>query len=351
MKDIIKNYSLVEMEEYFESIGNQKYRARQLFTWLYGKNVASFDEMSNYKKELRALLSERFLASPLQLEEHRISEIDRSEKFLFKTRDNHYIESVLLKNEFNDEGRLTICLSSQIGCQMGCTFCETAKLKFIRNLETGEILDQINQIRRITGLLNNNIVFMGMGEPFMNYDNVIKAAQIMNYTFGFHISVRKITISTCGVLPQIKRYIQEGHLFNLAFSLNDTDPLKRKKIMPIEKKYPFEQILKLFRKEMPKAHNFLTIEYVMRKDNISDENVERLSELFSGERIKLNVIPLHISSENSEIVSKKDIDNFVQKLEKLNIPVTIRKSLAYDINGACGQLSGKKYRCAAGSCA
>lgn len=340
-----------EAQEYFESLGLQKYRARQLYVWLYGRNVDSFDHMTNFSKELRAKLSEEFVLSPLTLEECRVSSVDNSEKYLFKTLDGHFIESVLLKNDSNDEGRLTICISSQVGCQMGCTFCQTAKMGFVRNLETGEILDQINQIRRISGLVNTNIVFMGMGEPFMNYDNVIKAARIMNYSFGFHISVRRITISTCGILPRIQQYIEEGHLFNLAFSLNDTDPAKRIQSMPVERKYPFEQILALFNQKMPSAHNYLTIEYVMRKDNISRENVRRLKELFLGKKVKINVIPLHSGAVKNDSPSKKEIDGFLTELEKIHLPVTVRKSLAYDIEGACGQLSGKKYNSLSGTCA
>ncbi len=350
MKRIIKNFTLQEMEAYFVSKGHEKYRARQLYTWMYGKNCDSFDAVTTYTKSLRLQLAEEYILSPLQLEERVVSPADKSEKYLFRTHDNHFIESVLLKNDYHDEGRLTICISSQIGCQMGCTFCQTAKIGFVRNLETGEILDQINQVRRISGLENTNIVFMGMGEPFMNYDNVIKAAQIMNYTFGFHISVRKITISTCGILPRIKQFIDEGHLFNLAFSLNDTDPGLRMKSMPVERKYPYEQILALFKKSMPKAHSYLTIEYVMRDDNISEKNARRLKQLFHKSKVKINVIPLH-TVENSDCPSPEKIQKFISMLEKLDIPVMARKSLAYDINGACGQLSGRRYSNQTGSCA
>ncbi|MFW5808195.1 MAG: 23S rRNA (adenine(2503)-C(2))-methyltransferase RlmN [Spirochaetota bacterium] len=348
---IIKNYSLPEMEEYFHSRGLERYRARQLFIWLYSRNAERFDEITTFSKKLRQELSDSFVLSPLTLEERRVSQVDRCEKFLFKTGDGHYIESVLLKNEYEDDGRLTICLSSQVGCQMGCTFCQTARIGFKRNLEPGEILDQISQIRRITGLVNNNIVFMGMGEPFMNYNNVIKAAQIMNYDFGFHISVRKITISTCGILPRIRQYIDEGHLFNLAFSLNDTDPDKRRRYMPVEKIYPSGEILRLFSQKMPKTHNYLTVEYVMRHDNISVENARRLKELFGGARVKINVIPLHPGAHSLDAPDQGAVDRFLSRLEQLDIPVTVRRSLATDINGACGQLSGKKYSPVPESCA
>ncbi len=244
----------------------------------------------------------------------------------------------------SDEGRLTICISSQIGCRMGCKFCETAKIGFVRDLTTGEILDQICHVRRLSGLKNNNIVFMGMGEPFMNYENVLKAADIMNYSFGFHISVRKITISTSGILPAIERYIDEKRPYNLALSLNDTESVKRIVHMPIEKKYPFQTIAELLNEKFPASRNRLTIEYVMRKDNISQDDAKRLKKMFKYARIKLNLIPLNPGKHTLPIPDQDEIDAFVKELEIMNVPVSIRKSMGSDISGACGQLSGNKYR-------
>lgn len=339
----IKDYSFDELLEVFTSMGEKEYRVRQLFNWIYEKNVESFDEMTNFSKDLRSRLGERFILSPLTPEDRLISQLDGTEKFLFRTHDGHFIESVFLRNDGTDEGRLTICISSQVGCQMGCRFCETAKIGFIRNLSPGEILDQICHVRRFTGLKNNNIVFMGMGEPFNNYDNVLKAADIMNYTFGFHISVRKITISTSGILPAIERYINEKRLYNLALSLNDTLPEKRVIHMPVEKKYPFEKIAKLLEDKMPASRNRLTIEYIMRGDNISGDDARRLKKLFKYSHIKLNLIPLNPGNHTLPIPGEKDIENFLKELEIMNVPVSIRKSMGQDISGACGQLSGKKY--------
>lgn len=339
MNDSIKNYYLEEAEDIFEKLGEARYRARQLFSWLYAKNITSFDQMSNYSKELRSKLSEMFTVSPLILEERLLSKIDGTEKFLFKTEDGHYIESVLLRNEKSDDGRLTICISSQIGCAMGCTFCSTAKIGFVRNLSTAEILDQIIHVRRESGLLNNNIVFMGMGEPFNNYDNVIKAANIMNYSFGFHISVRKITISTCGILPALKRYVKEKHLFNLAISLNDSDPELRGKNMPVENRYPIKEVADFINRNSPAGYNRVTLEYVMRKDNISKKNAEEIKKLFRFSHIMLNLIPIN----SPDCPDKKDIEKFMQYCSVMNIPIVVRKSLGADISGGCGQLAGKKY--------
>ncbi len=345
MKKFIKDCDYNEVISIITDLGEKEYRAKLLFIWLYEKNITDFNEMTNFSKDLRSKFDERYIVSPLTLEDRQISSIDGTEKFLFKTIDNHFIESVLIKNDMNDEGsRLTICISSQVGCPMGCKFCETAKIGFIRNLTTGEILDQVCQIRRITGLSNNNIVFMGMGEPLLNYDNVMKTADIMNYTFGFHLSVRKITISTCGILPAIERYIDEKRPYNMALSLNDTDPEKRIINMPVEKKYPFKKIAEMLHRKFPVSRNRLTIEYIMRKDNISVDDAARLKKMFKYARVKLNLIPLNPGNHTLPIPSKSEIEAFVKELEIMNIPVSIRKSMGSDISGACGQLSGKKYK-------
>ncbi|HPJ40704.1 MAG TPA: 23S rRNA (adenine(2503)-C(2))-methyltransferase RlmN [Spirochaetota bacterium] len=344
MKPGIKDYNYEELLEIFTGMGEKEYRVKQLFNWLYEKNIDDFSLMTNFSKELRQTLADKYILSPLTLEDREISSIDATEKFLFRTEDNHFIESVLIKNEMSDEGRLTICISSQIGCQMGCKFCETAKIGFVRDLTTGEILDQICHVRRITGLKNNNIVFMGMGEPFMNYENVLKAADIMNYSFGFHLSVRKITISTSGILPVIERYIDEQRPYNLALSLNDTEASKRIVNMPVEKKYPFQAIAELLNNKFPVSRNRLTIEYVMRKDNISHDDAKRLKRMFKYARVKLNLIPLNPGKHTLPIPTQAEIDAFVKELEIMNVPISIRKSMGSDISGACGQLSGKKYK-------
>jgi 23S rRNA (adenine2503-C2)-methyltransferase len=342
-RTIIKNFDLREAGEIFARWGEKSYRARQLFNWLYEKNVESFDEMTNFSRDLRKSLADNFILTPLTLEDRLVSKIDGTEKFLFVTLDGNYIESVLLKNEGSEEGRVTVCISSQIGCRMGCRFCQTARIGFKRNLETGEILDQLNQVRRITGIRNNNIVFMGMGEPFGNYDNVMKAADIMNYSFGFHISARKITLSTSGLTDGIERFIDEKRPYNLAISLNDTEHDKRIVNMPVEKKYPFKGIIELLKKKFPASRNRVTIEYVMRKDNISIDDARRLKQMFRYGRIKLNLIPLNPGDHPLEVPGQEEADAFIAELEKMNVPISVRKSLGSDIEGACGQLSGRRY--------
>jgi 23S rRNA (adenine2503-C2)-methyltransferase len=347
-KKFIKSYALEDLEEFFRSIGEKQYRAKQLMVWLYEKNVDSFEMMTNISKELRQRLDEAFSVNVLSLEERLVSGVDGSEKYLFKTHDGNFIESVLIRNEGTEEGRITVCISSQVGCAMGCTFCETAKLGFIRNLETAEIIDQLCHVRRISGQRNNNIVFMGMGEPFMNYDNVLRAAEIMNYSFGFHVSVRKITISTSGVRAGIERFIDEERPYNLAISLNDTDPVKRERIMPVERSNPFEDISRMLNEKFPASRNRLTVVYVMREDNISTEDAKRLKKMFRYNRIKLNLIPLNEGGRGCSPPTEAAVERFIRELEIMNVPITVRKSFGRDISGACGQLSGKRYAAACG---
>ncbi len=347
-KKFIKSFSIEDLEEYFRSIGEKKYRAKQLMIWIYEKNVDSFEAMTNVSRELRARLEETFSVNALSLEERLVSQMDGSEKYLFKTHDGNYIESVLIRNDDAEEGRITVCLSSQVGCAMGCRFCETARLGFIRNLETAEIIDQLCHVRRISGQRNNNVVFMGMGEPFMNYDNVIGAAAIMNYSFGFHISVRKITISTSGIIAGIERFIDEERPYNLAISLNDTVAEKRERIMPVERSNPFDSISRMLNEKFPVSRNRLTVVYVMRADNISTEDAKRLKKMFRYNRIKLNLIPLNEGGQGCSPPSDAEVARFIRDLEIMNVPITVRRSFGRDISGACGQLSGKRYAATAG---
>jgi 23S rRNA (adenine2503-C2)-methyltransferase len=338
----IKNYTLPEAEALFESLNERTYRARQLFNWLYERNVETFDAMTDFSKDLRRLLDERYCLNPLSLADRIESTINGTQKFLFETRDGEFIESVLLRGE-SDDDRTTICVSSQVGCAMGCRFCRTASIGFRRNLGTAEILDQLCQVRRLSGIKNDNVVFMGMGEPFMNYDNVLAAAAIMNYSFGFHISVRRITISTCGITDAIERYIDEKKPYNLAISLNDTVPEKRKAFMPVENRYPADGIRCLLEGKFPVSRNRVTIEYVMRTDNISADDARRLKRMFRHSRIKLNLIRLNAGDHGLVPPSDEEVGAFIKELEIMNVPINIRKSAGSDIGAACGQLAGQRY--------
>ena len=341
-KPLVKNCTIGELEGYFHSLGEKPYRAKQLMNWLYEKNINSFVEMTNFSLAMRERLDSDFDLHALIPSERLVSRLDGTEKYLFRTRDGHTIESVLIKNQGTDDGRLTVCISSQAGCAMGCAFCETAKLGFVRDLQAGEIVDQVCHVRRMSGLRNNNVVFMGMGEPLMNYDNVMRAADIMNYSFGFHISARKITISTCGIRDGIERFIDEVRPYNLALSLNDTEPAKRALVMPVEKRFPFSEISALLDRKFPASRNRLTVVYVMREDNISDDDARRLKKLLRSHRIKLNLVPLNDGAHGYAPPPEEEVRRFVRSLEIMNVPVNLRKSFGRDICGACGQLSGRQ---------
>lgn len=343
MNKDLRDFSFIELSELFSSIGEKKFRAVQLFSWLHQKNAVSFEELTNFSKDMRKYLSDNFTINSLTIEDKQVSEIDGSVKYLFRTADNYFIESVLLRNPLESGERITICVSSQAGCAMGCTFCQTAKNGFNRSLNCGEILTQISLIRKDSGVNNSNVVFMGMGEPFNNYDNVIKAAHLMNDDRGFNISVRRITISTCGILPSIERFLDEKQPFKMALSLNDTDPEKRASTMPVERKYPMKSIIALLEKKFKTSKHRLTLEYVMRNDNTGMENIKDLKKMFKNISIKINLIPLNPGSHDHNKADQKQIDEFIKNIEKINVPVSVRKSLGQDIDGACGQLSGKKY--------
>ncbi|MBN1500357.1 MAG: 23S rRNA (adenine(2503)-C(2))-methyltransferase RlmN [Spirochaetes bacterium] len=337
-KKYIKNLSLDETENLFKVLQINPERAKELFTWIYEKNTADFHEINIFPLKIRKFLAENYELSPLVAEKVQQSS-DGTIKILLKTEDDLYIETVLIPNRQKSKIRYTVCISSQAGCAMGCSFCQTAKTGFKRNLQTAEILDQINHIRRISGIKNNNVVFMGMGEPFNNYDSVIKAAEIMNYTFGFHLSNYKITVSTCGIFDGIRKFVEQKKPFNLAISLNDTDMEKRRLNMPVEKKYPFSEIINYLKIHLPSSKNRVLIEYIMRADNISESDALRLKEIIFSEKILLNCIVLNQGDHNFQIPDSSAVELFLQYLDNLKITYTLRESYGSDISAACGQLS------------
>jgi len=332
------------------------FRLKQVEEAIFKNLITNWDEAKNLPASLREKLKEK---CPLEINAVlKVSKDNSTAKALIILKDGAKIETVLMKHNPKDthsfagldedkSARNSICVSTQVGCPMGCAFCATGTLGLTRSLTQDEIIEQILFFARHlkkTEEKITNITFMGMGEPFLNYDNALKAADIMNYSFGFHLSVRKITISTSGIHPAIERYIDEKRPYNLALSLNDTESVKRLVNMPVENKYPFEKIAAMLNEKFPVSRNRLTIEYVMRKDNISRDDAKRLKKMFKYSRIKLNLIPLNKGNHELPIPTEQEIQEFIKELEIMNVPVSIRKSMGSDISGACGQLSGKKYR-------
>jgi len=333
----IYNYTLEELESYFLNIGEKKFKATQVFEWLYRKRVQSFDEMSNIKKDVIDRLKEDFELNTLELLEHK-SDID-VHKFLFRLTDNGKIEAVLMNHDYGN----SICVSTQVGCNMGCSFCESGRLKKIRNLETSEIVLQFLLVEKLLGIKITHVVIMGIGEPFDNYDNVMNFIDILNTGKGIDLGARHITLSTCGIVPKIKEFAEFGKQVNLAISLHAPNNTLRNKLMNINKAYPIEQVIDAIKEYINKTNRRVTFEYILLKGvNDTKECALELSKLLKGMNCYVNLIPYnetsHIEYKKS---SQEDIMNFYDILKKNNIGVTIRREFGSKVNAACGQLRSK----------
>jgi 23S rRNA (adenine2503-C2)-methyltransferase len=331
-----------ELEELMLNLGYKEYSGRQIFQWMYQKNVFEFEKMTNLSKKLRAELEENFEIVLSRILEEKVS-ADQTIKYLFQLEDGEYIESVKIP----DDPRLTLCLSSQVGCPLGCRFCKTAQIGFKRNLEVGEIIAQLALIqnRLKPGERITNLVFMGMGEPFLNYNNGKSAVEIIMSVLGFGIGHSKITLSTAGVVPGIYRMTDDGLKVRLAVSLNSAEPQIRQKIMPITKKYPLEDLRKSLIYHTSKTGRRVTFEYLMISgltDTIS--SARKLVKFVEGIPCKINLInfnPAEGLPSEFKPSSEKDIMKFRDYLYPRTPAVTIRSSKGSDIRAACGQLAAE----------
>ncbi len=332
------NFSYEELNNYVTlDLKGKSYNTKQIWNWVYKKSITSFEDMTNVPKKLSSHFSSHFSLFSVNLEEQQISN-DGTIKYLLRLNDGQLIETVLIP----EEKRVTVCISSQVGCKFNCSFCATGKLGFKRNLSTAEIVSQILLLQNFSDRRITNIVYMGMGEPFDNYDNVIKSANILNNDNGFAIGSRKITISTVGHIDGLKRFIKDDIRYRLAVSLHSPNSLNRSKIVPINKKYPLEKLFPLLKKYAEKSKRKVVFEYVMLNgitDNFEDANL--LIELLSGLPSKLNLIKFHSNEKsifkNSEKSREKTFYNILQKQKKF--PVVFRTSRGEDIDAACGQLA------------
>jgi len=333
MKNIY-DYTLEELEEYFISIGEKKFKAIQLFEWLYKKRVDDFDLMSNIKIDTLNKLKSEFEIGKLEI-------IKKQEdkdvvKYLFNLNDNNKVEAVLMLHDYGN----SLCVSTQVGCNMGCSFCESGRLKKVRNLSKYEMVMQILKIEEDLNLRISHVVLMGIGEPFDNYDNVIRFIKIINSGKGIDIGARHITVSTCGIVPKIEEFIKDGNQINLAISLHAPNNEIRDKIMKINKVYKIEELIKVLKKYIEKTNRRVTFEYILL-DNVNDskECAIELSKLLKGMNCYVNLIPYnetsHIEYKKS---SKEKIMNFYDTLKKNNINVTIRREFGSKVDAACGQL-------------
>jgi 23S rRNA (adenine2503-C2)-methyltransferase len=329
---------LDEMEQLFASFGQQKYRANQLFTYLYKKRISELDEITVFSKGLRQQLKQATEIRQLEISNRQISADGETNKFLFKLSDGFFIESVYMV----DGKRRTICLSSQVGCALDCGFCATGKMGFKRNLTNAEIVNQLFTILRTLNVEATNLVFMGMGEPFLNYDNVIKACDVIAHSDGFAIGKRKITLSTAGIIPQIKRFTDEKLGYKLALSLNAPDDFIRTQLMPINKKYPINELINAAKYYASISRHLFTFEYLMIAGvNDSMADAQKLRKLVRGLRCKINIIPYNATNGPFASPSEKQINKFIKQLLELKIIISVRRSKGADIDAACGQLYTK----------
>ena len=343
MEELPQNKSLVglnraELSELLHSLDQPEYRAKQIYKWMHHQNVDGFDEMTNLSKSLRNRLSENFRLKTLSLHQREIA-ADGTEKYLWKLYDDRFIESVLIP----ETRRNTICISSQVGCSLGCKFCATGTMGLIRNLTTGEIIEQVLQIKKLSKHRITNVVFMGMGEPFMNYHRSVQAAQILGDPEGLAIAGKRITISTSGVAPKIIQYADEKLPFGLAISLHAPTQELRESIMPIAKKFPLDELLESAKYyTSAKKRNRITFEYVLLHGiNDSVQQAKELIKLLSPLRCKLNLIPCNQNDLGYVPPSDEEVNRFAQNLMQAPFAITVRKNRGEDITAACGQLAVK----------
>ena len=331
--------NLSDLKEICEKHGVESFRAKQLFNWLYSNDIKGFNDLINLPKAFINILKLDHCIHPLEFVQLTKSNSELTNKFLFKTRSGSLIESVLM----NEGNRVTLCLSTQVGCALDCKFCATAKMGFKENLNSGEILDQYLLIRQKVKKPITNIVFMGMGEPFLNYKNVIKAAHLLHSPDGINMSTKRITISTAGVIDKIKRFTKEKEKFKLAISLNGTTNEQRSLIMPITLKNSLDDLLDASKKYTESSNRWLTFEYVLLKErNDTVEDANRLITLLTEvQRCKLNVIPYNEIDGEFQRPNQNQIQTFMNKLRSARFPVTIRWSKGTDIDAGCGQLAIK----------
>ena len=339
-KQDIKSMTLEELTESIRQMGDKPFRAKQIYQWLHQKLVTEFDEMSNLSKPLREKLKEQFFLTALYPADVKISQIDGTRKYLFRLADGNVIESVWMQYHHGN----SVCISSQVGCRMGCRFCASTLDGLERNLNPAEMLDQIYRIQTSIGERISNVVVMGTGEPLDNYDNLLRFIHILTEDGGIHISQRNLTVSTCGLVPRIYELAEEKLQMTLAVSLHAPNDEKRRELMPIANKYSIDELLAACHNYFDKTGRRITFEYsLVAGVNDSKENAQELAGRLKGLNCHVNLIPVNPVRERSFVRSTREaVENFKINLEKCGINGTIRREMGSDIDGACGQLR-KRY--------
>ena len=336
----IYDLTIEELTDYFINNNSKKYYALELFSWLYDKDkrITSFDMATNLSKEIREKLKNDFTISNIEIVT--VEKAKDVKKYLFRLNDREHIEAVLMNHDYGN----SLCVSSQVGCNMGCKFCESGRRKKVRNLTAGEMVEQILLVEKEANLRISHVVIMGIGEPFDNYDNVCKFIKIINHPKGINIGARHITVSTCGIVPKILEFSDFPYQVNLAISLHAANDDVRKEIMPIAKVYPIDELIKTIKIYLERTNRRVTFEYIML-DGINDRESDALElvHLLKGINCYINLIPYNETDALQYKRSKPlTIAKFYDILKKNNITVTIRKEFGGTVSAACGQLRSKK---------
>ena len=334
----IKDYTLEELKEEVKNLGEKPFRAEQIFKWLYEDKVLSFDDMTNLSIDLRNKLKEIYEIKQFKILKKQVAS-DGTKKYLFDLLDGNAIETVLMQYHHG----YSLCVSSQVGCKMGCKFCASTGIPFVRNLTTGEILEQIMAVERDENIRISNVVFMGIGEPLDNYDNVVKAIHLINNPKCLNIGARHISISTSGLVPKIYKLAEENIQCTLSISLHATTNEQRSKMMPVNNTYHIEELLQACKDYIEKTNRRISFEYALAKENNDNlEDAKRLVKLLKGMLCHVNLIPIN-KIENGEFTksSNENIVKFRDYLNEHGIVATIRRELGSDIDAACGQLRRK----------
>ena len=339
MKKNIKDYNLDQLKEELIDLGEKPYRAEQIFKWIMQDNVTNFDDMTNISIDLRNKLKENFDLHCFNILQKQVSK-DGTIKYLFDVLDGNAIESVLMEYKHG----YTICVSSQIGCKMGCKFCASTGVKFARNLSSGEIVEQLLAIERDENIKISNLVFMGIGEPLDNFDNVMNAINILNNPKGINMGARHISISTSGLVPKIYELADKKMQCTLSISLHSASDEKRSKMMPVNKKYNIEELMKACKYYIEKTNKRISFEYALAKDNNDNlDDAKDLVKLIKGMLCHVNLIPINkIDNGKYYKSTNENIIKFRDYLNEKGIVATIRRELGSDIDAACGQLRKKE---------
>lgn len=334
----IKDYNLEELKKELVNIGEKPFRAEQIFKWIYQEKVREFDDMTNISLDLRKKLKENYTMCNYNILKKQESK-DGTIKYLFDVLDGNAIETVLMSYHHG----YSICVSSQIGCKMGCKFCASTGINFVRNLTSGEIVEQILAVEQDAGIKISNVVFMGIGEPLNNYNNVINSIKIINNPKGLNIGARHISISTSGLIPGIYRLAKENIQCTLSISLHATNNIKRSNMMPVNNVFPIEELIQACKDYIDKTNRRISFEYALAKDsNDNLEDAKGLVKLLKGMLCHVNLIPIN-KIENGEYTksSNENVMKFRDYLNEHGIVATIRRELGSDIDAACGQLRKK----------